>query len=297
MPPRAPAVRRRAGRRVPIEDAGPGDGAPTRAGSWHADHARPCAGEPRPDSDLHDGEVCIAGGVFWMGDFRARGMGLLDGVPEHAVAVSPFFIDRYEYTMGRYRAALAAGFRSGLPPPRTGAQGKWCSWTGDPADGSADRLPLNCVVRELAEDLCAWDGDRRLPTEAEWEWAAGGRERERMFPWGDAPQWPGDPKEKQAVPVGTHPLDVTADGVHDMSINVSEVVRDTWDTYAGPCWKPGTYGPDPWCEPAIAADPDIHVNRGGYYGAGSPGLATTVGRLVSFGQAPQMGFRCARSAR
>jgi formylglycine-generating enzyme required for sulfatase activity len=55
------------------------------------------------------------------------------------------------------------------------------TWTNAP--GPNETLPLSCLPWHLAFAFCAWDGGR-LPTEAEWNYAAAGGNEQRDFPWG-----------------------------------------------------------------------------------------------------------------
>ncbi|AUX45690.1 uncharacterized protein SOCE26_071860 [Sorangium cellulosum] len=135
-----------------------------------------------------------------------------DNDPSHPAEVSGFRMDRYEVTVGRFRRFVAvypesrpvagagahpairgsgwdADWRSRLPADRAGlAASLKCkpglhSWTDDVGENEA--RPISCVSWFVAFAFCAWDGGR-LPTEAEWNYAAAGGSEQREYPWGNA---------------------------------------------------------------------------------------------------------------
>jgi formylglycine-generating enzyme required for sulfatase activity len=253
-----------------------------------------------------------------------------DATPEHAVGVRSYYLDRYEWTVGRYRAAVANGFsfrEVPLPPQNPGPffdgrPGPDCVYTDapSPTDPLQNDRPLTCVSIELADALCHFAGGA-LPTEAQWEWAAGSREREWFYPWGDddppcgavvdftgAFRGMGDPPPScdpmggariVGEPVGSHPYDQTSDGVFDMSGNVSEWVIDPFETYDGGCWDPHRNARvDPRCAPQSGDRVLGDTIRGGSFrGTSTLGFHATNRQSV----APQdvghtLGFRCARTS-
>jgi formylglycine-generating enzyme required for sulfatase activity len=146
--------------------------------------------------------------------------------PLAPAAVSDFKLDKYEITVGRFRAFVNAGFGlqanppapgSGANPhiPNSGWDPAWITYlpTGgdggppsqlfDPSDsrcvpsanpsqtytpdeGPNENKPANCMNWYQAFAFCVWDGGR-LPTEAEWNYAAAGGSEQRVYPWGNAP--------------------------------------------------------------------------------------------------------------
>jgi sulfatase modifying factor 1 len=138
------------------------------------------------------------------------------------VSLSPYTLDKFEVTVGRFRTFLAAydDWRtSGNPEAGAGAHpsnpgsgwvhdptwevelagnaavmrvGLKCNatqqtWTDEP--GFNELKPINCVSWYEAFAFCAWD-EGRLPSEAEWQYAAVGGAQARTFAWGNTPLGP-----------------------------------------------------------------------------------------------------------
>jgi len=155
----------------------------------------------------------IPGGTFYRSyDVAADGMYSNMNYPG---TVSPFVLDKYEITVGRFRTFMTAGTSTQADPPLAGAgarvlngapdQGGWdATWDAelepdastlvasvkcDPthqtwtdAPGANENLPMNCITWYEALAFCAWD-DGFLPTETEWNFAASGGSEQRSYPW------------------------------------------------------------------------------------------------------------------
>lgn len=140
------------------------------------------------------------------------GVGFTD--PQYVATVADFALDRYEVTVGRFREFVEAGYGTQAKPPAQGdgahpliADSGWSSaWNGflasssdalkanlscdvtfqtwSDSPGANEKKPINCVDWYEAFAFCAWAGGR-LPTEAEWNYAASGGSEQRVYPWGD----------------------------------------------------------------------------------------------------------------
>jgi len=252
--------------------------------------------------------VRVAGGEFTMG-----GADSASGLLPHAAAVRSFELGRTEVTVGQFRRfARATGYRTDaeregwcLAPDE---QGDWDlradrSWR-DPGFPQGEEHPVVCVSWNDADAFARWVG-ARLPTEAEWEYAAGGGARHTTYSWGDDPPRAGmrvgnvadesgkrrfpdwlifdgyDDGAVYTAPVGSY--DANALGLHDMTGNAWE-----W------CEAPGPPDPD---DPR-ALDEDDRAARGSGW-SDPPFLARVFEHIVANPSArtASTGFRLARDGR
>lgn len=154
----------------------------------------------------------VTGGTFKR---SYDGVDFLD--PKFPATVSDFYLDKYEVTVGRFRAFLNAGLGTQARPPADGAgahpkiagsgwsptwnaslapntaalaaalkcHAAYQTWTDSAGDN--ENRPVNCVDWYTAFAFCAWDGGR-LATEAEWNYAAAGGDQQRYYPWSSPPR-------------------------------------------------------------------------------------------------------------
>ena len=256
------------------------------AGSGAATENTQC-GAARADNASKAVDVCIAAGQYVMGTTAANlGGSFADHSPPHTVDLSAYFIDAYEVTVARYRSCVTSG---SCDAPASTAVG--CTFNLQ----SADALPVNCVTYPEAIAFCNWDGNRRLPTEAEWERAARGTSSNN-FPWGDTFSCDQavaaatttctnfDPQKPATV--GTLPAGKSVEGAYDLVGNVAEWVSDWVGSY------PSTAVTDP-SGPTVGTQ---RVVRGGDWVAPANQTAAYLRRSSLPTNAGTLGFRCARSA-
>ncbi|OQC42765.1 MAG: Serine/threonine-protein kinase pkn1 [Deltaproteobacteria bacterium ADurb.Bin058] len=151
--------------------------------------------------------------------------GYSDEKPVHGVTVATFEMTRTEVTVDQYKACVDAGSCSA---PDTGI---YCNW--DKSDRGSH--PINCVDWDQAQAFASWTGGR-LPSEAEWEYAARSGGYDWKYPWGDeqatcerAVMYDGSDTgcgRDSTWPVCSKPSGNTTHGLCDMAGNVYEWVQD-----------------------------------------------------------------------
>ncbi len=223
--------------------------------------------------------VKVPGGTYTMGSIED-----VEASPTHQVTLSSFHIDKYEVSVGEYRKCVTAG--ACLTP--LNSISTYCNYD----KAGKDAHPVNCVEWSDAKKYCSWAG-KRLPTEAEWEFAAKGLDN-RKFPWGNnAPSCSqADFKTDAGLfcsgagtsAVGKHPLGISFWGVHDLGGNIEEWVYDFW----------GKYTPGALVNPSGPYSGTEHVVRGGNWEIESKYMRTFA--RWHFNAAKYwIGFRCAKT--
>jgi sulfatase modifying factor 1 len=191
-------------------------------------------------SGVHGPNLSSVLGTFQMGSTSGNS----DEQPVHTVTVDPFYIDKYETTVAQYRAFCTATGRSMPPAPPWG-------WSED--------NPIVFVSWFDATDYAQWAG-KRLPTEAEWEYAARGGSLSKGYTYsgsntvGDVAWYHGNSGARtQAVGTKT-PNEL---GLYDMTGNVDEWCSD---------WYSNTYySVSPSVNPPGPSSGVYRVLRGGAY--------------------------------
>jgi serine/threonine protein kinase len=191
--------------------------------------------------------------------------------PGHAVDLDAFYLDLYEVTNEDYGRFVRQTHHD--PPP---------DWTQGDYDPQRAKLPVAMVSWLDAKAFADWAG-KRLPTEAEWEYAARGPDG-RIYPWGN--EWSpsrsnsAEDDKKQPVAVGSYQSGISWCGVYDLAGNVSEWVADDYKPYPGSTAKPQV---------------GFKVYRGGAYSIHKEQLVSTA-RFWDYAGTKEkyIGFRCAK---
>ncbi|HEX8843178.1 MAG TPA: bifunctional serine/threonine-protein kinase/formylglycine-generating enzyme family protein [Pyrinomonadaceae bacterium] len=219
--------------------------------------------------------VLVPGGTFMMGS--PEGVGYNSERPQHTVTVRAFYMSKYEVTQAQYKALMGINV----------------------SEFQGDDLPVENVSWDFAKDFC----DRltqvtgrkyRLPTEAEWEYAArAGTTTAFSFgnslssdqanfdgnsPYGDAPK---GVYRRYTTPVGS--FAPNGFGLYDMHGNVWEWCEDTYhNNYTGA----------PRDGSAWIGGPALRVVRGGSWISNGDSLRSAIReREAQKNESPSVGFR------
>ena len=195
--------------------------------------------------------ITVEGGTFTMGDTEMEGEA--DEQPTHQVTLKTFKIAKTETTVAQWRAYCSA---TGRAMPETPSWG----WT--------DNHPIVNVNHSDAMAYCDWlaekmDGDYRLPTEAEWEYAARGGKLSKGTKYSagrslDNAGWYEANSNRKTNGVATkNPNEL---GIYDMSGNVYEWCKDWY----------GDYSSQPQTNPKGANSGSSRVLRGGSWSISAP---------------------------
>jgi formylglycine-generating enzyme required for sulfatase activity len=233
-----------------------------------------------------DGMVWVEGGTFLMGSTDGDD----DEEPVHSVTVGGFYMGKYEVTQGEWAAVMGSGpgERKGDALPVTGV-----SWF-DAVEYCNQRSVMEglapAYVRGEAAITCDFDAPGyRLPTEAEWEYAARGGNRDPAgYEYsgsgnpGDV-AWYGDNSGGGPHQAGTKQPNGL--GLYDMSGNVYEWCQDWYGEYPG----------DPQTDPHGPSAGAGRVLRGGsWYGSARVVRLAYRGSTTPSGRDNNIGFRLVR---
>ncbi|MCA9689759.1 MAG: formylglycine-generating enzyme family protein, partial [Myxococcales bacterium] len=289
------------------------------------------APEPAPEAKAYEtkelapppptcpkGMVYFKGGAATIGD-AGDDPALALARPAHAVELAPYCLGAREVTLAEYRACVTAGaceaaHRESEFPRGDASERAWkrqraaYSELCNEALADHDAHPVNCVTWAQAAAYCQHAGGR-LPSEAEWEGAAG------EAPWGDGaptaahlnacgeecvtwrkehglsaitPLYAEDDGHPGTAPVGAAAAGATKAGLFDMFGNVAE-------------WTAEPFAPYPGASEDVAAQDfaGAHAIRGGAFNSAEPSHVRAALRypLLAESHSHGVGFRCAAAPR
>jgi formylglycine-generating enzyme required for sulfatase activity len=230
--------------------------------------------------------VLVSAGKFLMG----RNDGFPDQHPAHEVTVHAFWIDKYEVTNGHYGQFVPEGANAKYRPDPSYSKSMPRDYFGSVR---FTNFPVVNISWNAAKAYCAWRG-KRLPTEAEWEMAARGKDS-RSYPWGNF--WDDQAANYRDLPlasvagksphftteVGRFTAGIGPYGTFDMAGNVWEWLADWYRPYAGSRLN------------SEHSREQYKVIRGGSWVSGPMSLSSTTRDYSDprFGY-DSIGFRCAR---
>jgi len=212
--------------------------------------------------------VFLEGGSFLMGSDDAENEG-----PESEASIDPFHMDVTPVTVAQYTRYLEA---TGAAPPKF--------W--DHSVFSGDAQPVVGVTWDEANAYAAWAG-KQIPTEAQWEFAARGKEN-RRYPWGrlEPDTTHRNFRDYLGMPsiVTMHEDGATPEGIKDLAGNVFEWTLDAFVPYL--------------TDETAAANTPMRAVRGGCWRSTLNELRCTFRKgYFPEAQLTTLGFRCVLPAR
>lgn len=268
-------------------------------------------GTDRPSKNHHNGMVLVHGGTIDMGIdageiprfqkfFDIHNTQLFqDELPKHSVTVSDFYIDKYLVTNRQFKrfTDANAAWQADRIRPELDNGSYLRHWASVDTFIARANDPVVNVNWYAAVSYCRWLG-KRLPTEAEWEYAARGGQG-AIFPWGN------EPADKTRANYSATGLGTTSSvgsypanpyGLFDMAGNVWEFLADEWKPYPTTAQKDPVAGENRYSDgDAFLQVKTRRVIRGGSFG-GAP-----VNLWVEYrdshppnGSREFVGFRCAQ---
>ena len=219
------------------------------------------------------GMVLVPAGEFTMGTDDSHAS--VDQRPAHQVYVDAFYIDKHEVTNAQFEEFILAG---GYKKRKYWTEASWEFIQkervfysspmrntyrinaplafGDNAVSTEPDHPVIGVSWYEADAYAKWVG-KRLPTEAEWEKAARGTRKKRIYPWGnkmDFEKLNYFPHQQKLMPAGSFSEGKSPYGVLDMAGSVWEWCSD---------WYAGIYSQGERKNPKGPARGELKVLRGG----------------------------------
>jgi sulfatase modifying factor 1 len=222
-----------------------------------------------------------------------------DEIPKHQVTLDDYLIDQFPVTNAQFKK-----FTDANPEWQPGHisreldNGNYLAHWNDPA-AFVDKAnhPVVNVNWYAAVAYCHW-ARKRLPTEAEWEYAARGG-RNTLFPWGDQPVGPihlnySASNLHTTTRAGIYPAN--GFGLLDMAGNVWNLLADEWKPYAAGAQRNPVSGGDRFRDgKSFLQVKTRRVLRGGSYDGGAVNFWVEYrDSHPANGSQPFVGFRCAR---
>jgi formylglycine-generating enzyme required for sulfatase activity len=246
--------------------------------------AKPAAPQKPESRDKRTDWVLLPPGSFWMGCVNGDSACKSDEEPGRNVELSHgFWISTTEITIQAFRY-----FESSKGIRRAGK-------TDTNERDKQGKNPISKVTWQDAQAYCEWAAPGgRLPTEAEWEYAArGGKQPPTIYPWGNrithehANYAGSDKKTKDIYGTETAPFgsfDPNEVGLFDMAGNVQEWVAD---------WYAPHHDPTQLRDPQGAPPSPEKVVKGGSFNSDAAGLRVSArARQKPDAKDNQTGFRC-----